>query len=137
MNLLGLRQSQTSKKLLPQPNDLKTTTSQVQDRNVNLAEGIKGLGSAGIRLSGGGFGRGSGKGLAATRLQNSCAKAPQSSTSSRKDAFRNRLKLSESLSNYGAFNRFKGIRDGDAESSVSSRFVIKLDGNNFDTDILS
>lgn len=56
--------------------------------------------------------------------------------SSKRAAFRNRCKLSENLSNYDAFSKYKRIRNGDADSSVSSRFVIKL-GNNLDNDTQS
>jgi hypothetical protein len=78
------------------------------------------LGSAGIRLAG-------------TRIQNK----PESSTSSRRDAFRNKIlqnKAGNSLSNFEAFNKFKNV---DNASSVSSRFVLKLQGNDSDAEIMS
>ena len=62
-----------------------------------------------------------------SRLQNSCTKAQQSSFSSKRNAFRNRCKLSENLSNYDVFSKYKNIRAGDCNSSISSRYVVKLD----------
>ena len=44
-----------------------------------------------------------------------------SSVSSKRNAFRNKLKMSGGLSDYAPFNKFR------ADSSVSSKFVIKVD----------
>ena len=97
----------------PQPQ-----SSSVQpDKQALVQSGLKGLGSAGLRLGG---------------LKNQTQQ--QSSGSSRRDAFRNRI-LSigpGSLRSFEAFNRFKGDN-----SSVSSRFVVRLEGNETDADIVS
>ena len=53
--------------------------------------------------------------------------------SSKRAAFRNKLKMSGGLSDYAPFNRFKGVGDRDA-SSVSSRFVIKVDDHTSEAD---
>mmetsp|Transcript_5786 Transcript_5786/g.9220 ORF Transcript_5786/g.9220 Transcript_5786/m.9220 type:complete len:226 (+) Transcript_5786:3105-3782(+) len=83
-----------------------------------------------LRLSGD-FGKS--KILRQQNLLNS-QKKETSPISSKRETFRNKLKMSGSFSNYAAFNRFKG----DRESSIGSRrsFVVKLDGN-VDTDAAS
>jgi hypothetical protein len=92
-------------------------------RSINIgtsSQGIKGLGSAGVRLAG-------------SRILNK----PGSSTSSKRDEFRNKIlqnKAGNSLSNFEAFNKFKNV---DNASSVSSRFVMKLQGNDSDAEIVS
>ena len=96
---------------------------------MDVAPGPSGLGSAGVRFK-----------EADTRLINSQTK-PQSSVSSKREAFRNRLKQTGSLASLNQINRFRiqGANDpGDDTSNASNRFrVIKLDKGVVDQDALS
>jgi hypothetical protein len=56
------------------------------------------------------------------RVMNSCQKG-NSSISSKRDFFRNKLLMSGGFSDYAPFNKFRG------DSSASSRFVFKVDDN--------
>ena len=68
---------------------------------------------------------------------NSQAK-PQSSVSSKREAFRNRLKETGSLASLDAFNRFRLSGAADPGDEASNRFrVIKLDKGVADQDALS
>lgn len=86
-------------------------------QDVCKLEGIKGLGSAGIRLGG-------------NRIQN-----VGSSTSSRRDAFRNRIL--QNKAGIGSFEQFNKFKMADGNSSVGSRYVTKLQGNDSDAEIMS
>jgi hypothetical protein len=62
-------------------------------------------------------------------LRNVNTASKLSLNSSKREEFRNRLKLSGGLSDYGPFNRFNR-----EQSSASSRFVFKVDDNTSDAE---
>ena len=103
---------------IPRMSGLRSFNQPASSQDLDRFAGIKGLGSAGLRLAG--------------RVQNQ----PNSSTSSRRDLFRNKILQNNvgSLGNFEAFNKFKNV---DNDSSVNSRFVMKLQGNDSDADIMS
>lgn len=117
---------------LTQPKSLMSLNLSVCENKLDVAPGPSGLGSAGVRFK---------EADTSIRLINSQAK-PQSSVSSKREAFRNRLKQTGSLASLNQFNRFRlqGANDpGDDTSNASNnRFrVIKLDKGVVDQDALS